>query len=56
MSDVVKNIIEQIVKMLLALICKNIGCCKDCSEKGAEASKERYKCDSLQESSLHHIR
>ena len=31
MSDVVKNIITQIVKMLIALICKNTGCgcCKE---------------------------
>lgn len=29
MSDVFKKIVEQIVKMILALICKNIGCCKE---------------------------
>lgn len=31
MSDVVKNIITQIVKMLMALICKKTGCgcCKE---------------------------
>ena len=31
MSDVVKNIIEQIVKMIVALICKKIN--SDCSAK-----------------------
>ena len=33
MSDTLKKIVEQIVKIIVALICKNIGCCKDCSEK-----------------------
>ena len=33
MSDTLKKIVEQIVKIIVALICKKTGCCKDCSAK-----------------------
>lgn len=29
MSDTLKKIVEQIVKMIVALICKKMGCCKE---------------------------
>ena len=35
MKDMLKNIIEQIINILLSLICKKVGSCgDDCSYKG----------------------